>query len=61
MKANYEVRIMLNQKRSAHQKNTTQMLQWLKQMMPSISKKQRLITDDMFLAPLGHAVSFCLS
>jgi len=52
MNANYRVQITLNNQRSGQQKNTRQILQWLQNATPSITKKQKLITDDLFLAPL---------
>jgi len=61
MNANYRVQITLNNQRSGQQKNTRQILQWLQNATPSITKKQKLITDDLFLAPLGRAVSLCLN
>ena len=34
---------------------------WLQTMMPLIMETQVMITDELYLAPLRHAVSLCLS
>jgi hypothetical protein len=34
---------------------------WLQTVMPVIMKTQVMITDELYLAPLRHAVSLCLS
>jgi len=34
---------------------------WLQTMMPLIMETQVMIADELYLAPLRHAVSLCLS
>ena len=61
MKANYRVEITLNRDQAGFRKNTEQIFEWLQMMMPVITRKQKMIADELHLAPLGHAVSICLS
>ena len=61
MKANYQIEITVNLEQSGYSENTEKILHWLQENIPVIMQSHTMITDDLFLAPLGHAVSLCLN
>lgn len=53
--------ITINNKLDGYQKKEQQILQWLQNVTPVIVKKQKMITDEFYLAAIQRSVSLCLS
>jgi hypothetical protein len=61
MKAHQQLIITMNNKLNGYQQNESQVLQWLQNVTPVIVKKQKMVTDELYLAVFKNSVSFCLS
>ena len=61
MKAQQQLIITINNNLTGYQKKELQILQWLQKVTPAIMKKQKMITDELYLDILQDSVSFCLS
>jgi hypothetical protein len=61
MKKYPQIEITVYETRQGYKSETQRNVKWLQAMIPMIMKTQIMITDDLFIAPLGQAVSLCLS
>lgn len=53
--------ITINNNLDGYQKTEQQILLWLQKVTPVIVKKQKMVTDELYLSILQNSVSFCLS
>jgi len=61
MKAHQQLIITINNKLNGYSKKEKQLVEWLQNVTPVIVKKQKMVTDELYLAVLQNSVSFCLS
>jgi hypothetical protein len=61
MKSHYEIQITVYRSNPSYKNQRQNNVQWLQAMIPVIMKTQTMITDELYLAPLGQGVSLCLS
>jgi len=61
MKAQLELIITINNNLGGFQKKEQQIVQWLRHVTPVIIKKQKMVTDELYLNILQDSVSYCLS
>ena len=56
-----QVEITVYANRHSYKNEKQKDVKWLHLMMPLIMATQVMITDELYIAPLRHAVSLCLS
>jgi len=61
MKKYPQIEITVYETSHHHKSEIKSSIKWLQAMLPLIMRTQVMITDDLFIAPLGQAVSLCLS
>ena len=61
MKAHPQIEITVYENRHSYKTERQKNVQWLQAMMPVIMKTQKMIADELFIAPLGQAICLCLS
>jgi len=61
MKAHQQLEITLNSRQSGYRNNSLQIMNWITGVMPSVIKKQKMVTEKMSSKTLSTIVSLCLS
>ena len=56
-----QIEITLYENRYGYKNERQKNVKWLQTMIPVIMRTQKMITDDLYIAPLGHAIRICLS
>ena len=56
-----QVEITVYAHRHSYKSERQKDAKWLQAMMPLIMETQVMVTDELYLAPLRHAMSLCLS
>lgn len=61
MKAHPQIEITVYQNGHSYTRERQRNINWLQVMIPVIMKTQKMVTDNLYIAPLGQAISLCLS